>query len=110
MVVYQRDAQIEAGYIDGMDKISILANAPANCNNGYSSSLGATNPTCNNGTWSGACNARCEWLSNITGKWVDAIVNTGCADCKTEDKCRSKGCNSGGGLYRWDLQGINCNI
>ena len=69
-------------------------------------------PSCNNGTWSGACNARCEWLSNTTWQWVDAIVMTGCgAGCKTEGGCRSWNCTGVGraGLYRWDRQVINCN-
>ena len=79
MVVYQRDVQIEAGYIDGMDKISILANAPANCNNGYSSSLGATNPTCNNGTWNGSCDAN---IGKASYRSCTRESRGGC-DCRT---------------------------
>jgi hypothetical protein len=39
-------------------------NGTATCNKGYSSSLGATNPTCNNGTWSGICYKKCNALTN----------------------------------------------
>ncbi len=88
--------------------------AGSSCANGY---IGTPQYTCNATSVGSStparlsgCNARCEWLSNITGQWVDAIVMTKCGTgCETEDGCRTQKCNNSGGLYRWEQQEINCN-